>query len=66
VDAMAPFASAGIVNMPELAAYILQFGFNIKNPEKFVSAQPPAPAGPAGPAGPAEMPPMVPPPAGMA
>lgn len=48
VDAMAPFASAGIVNMPELAAYILQFGFNIKNPEKFVSAQPPPQMGPAG------------------
>lgn len=42
VDAMAPFAGAGIVNMQELAAYVLQFGFNVKNPEKFLSA-PPAP-----------------------
>lgn len=37
VDAMAPFASAGIVNMQELAGYVLQQGFNIKNPEKFLS-----------------------------
>lgn len=43
VDAMAPFAGAGIVNMPELAAYVLQFGFNVKNPEKFVQAAPPPP-----------------------
>lgn len=41
VDAMAPFAGAGIVNMQELAAYVLQFGFNVKNPEKFLSAPPP-------------------------
>jgi hypothetical protein len=37
VDAMAPFASAGIINMQELAGYVLQQGFNIKNPEKFLS-----------------------------
>lgn len=37
VDAMAPFAGAGIVNMQELAGYVLQQGFNIKNPEKFLS-----------------------------
>lgn len=37
VDAMAPFAGAGIINMQELAGYVLQQGFNIKNPEKFLS-----------------------------
>jgi hypothetical protein len=41
VDAMAPFASAGIINMQELAAYVLQQGFNVKNPEKFMMSQPP-------------------------
>ena len=44
VDAIAPFAGSGIINMPELASYVLQFGFNVKNPEKFVQA-PPAPEG---------------------
>ncbi|CAB4151381.1 Portal protein [uncultured Caudovirales phage] len=45
VDAIAPFAGSGIINMPELASYVLQFGFNVKNPEKFVQAPPPpAPA----------------------
>ena len=43
VDAMAPFASAGIVNMQELASYVLQFGFNVKNPEKFLSTPAPPP-----------------------
>lgn len=65
VDAMAPFASAGIVNMPELAAYVLQFGFGVKNPEKFVSSQPampPAQGGmpPQGALPPEAMPPMPP------
>jgi hypothetical protein len=56
MDAMAPFAQSGIINMQELAAYVLQNGFNVKNPEKFLSqpAPPMAPAGP--PAGPAGMP----------
>lgn len=71
VDAMAPFAGAGVVNMQELAAYVLQFGFGVKNPEKFVSAPPPPPMSPqaTGPAGPpalpmgpaAEAPPPMPP-----
>ena len=58
VDAMAPFASAGIVNMQELAAYVLQFGFGVKNPEKFVSAPPPPiqTGGPEQMAGPAALP----------
>lgn len=44
VDAMAPFAGGGFVNMQELAAYVLQNGFGVKNPEKFLSApQPPMP-----------------------
>jgi hypothetical protein len=62
VDAMAPFAGAGIINMKEMAAYVLQYGFGVKNPEKFLSTpEPPAAAGPApmG-AGPAGMPPMPP------
>lgn len=49
VDAMAPFAGSGIVNMQELAGYVLQQGFNIKNPEKFLSVpqqQMPQQAGP--------------------
>jgi hypothetical protein len=29
--------------MQELASYVLQFGFNIKNPEKFVQAAPAPP-----------------------
>jgi len=41
VDAMAPFAGAGIVNMQQLAAHVLQFGFGIKNPDEFLQAPPP-------------------------
>ena len=40
VDAMAPFVSAGIVDVAKLGAYVLQYGFGIKNPEMFM-AQPP-------------------------
>jgi len=51
VDAMAPFAGSGIINMPKLAAYVLQNGFGIKNPDEFLQ-QAPQPAQPAvGPAG---------------
>jgi len=61
VDAMAPFAGAGIIDMPKLAAYVLQQGFGVKNPDEFI-AQPQAPMGaPAGqppvPANPERMPP---------
>jgi len=46
VDAMAPFAGAGIVNMQKLAAHVLQFGFGVKNPDEFIQqAPPPVPAG---------------------
>jgi hypothetical protein len=41
VDAMAPFASAGIVNMQKLASHVLQFGFGIKTPEEFLQEPPP-------------------------
>jgi hypothetical protein len=46
VDAMAPFAGAGVVDMTKLAAYVLQQGFGVKNPDEFM-AQPQmqAPAG---------------------
>lgn len=61
VDAMAPFAGAGIIDMAKLAAYVLQQGFGVKNPDEFI-AQPQAPMGaPAGqppvPASPEQMPP---------
>lgn len=36
VDAMAPFAGMGIINMPALAAHVLQFGFGVKSPEQFI------------------------------
>lgn len=40
VAAMMPFASAGIVDMQKLGAYVLQNGFNVKNPEAFFIQQP--------------------------
>lgn len=43
VDAMAPFATAGIVDMAKLASHVLQFGFGIKNAESFLQAPPPPP-----------------------
>lgn len=43
VDAMAPFASAGIVDMAKLATHVLQFGFGIKNAESFLQQAPPPP-----------------------
>lgn len=41
VDAMAPFAGAGIVNMQKLASHVLQFGFGVKSPDEFLQAPPP-------------------------
>lgn len=69
VDAMAPFASAGIIDMPKLATYVLQYGFGIKSAASFVTAAPPpmppemaeAPQG----ALPQGMPPQGPPPEAM-
>jgi hypothetical protein len=44
VDAMAPFAQAGVLDVAELAKYILQTGFGVKNPEQFINAEgPPGP-----------------------
>lgn len=43
VDAMAPFAGAGVVDMQKLAAYVLQTGFGVKNPEQFIVSPPAAP-----------------------
>lgn len=66
VDAMAPFVSAGVVDMAALARHVLQFGFGVKTPEAFLAAPPPqtgAPQGPA-PAGP-EVPPQAPEGAGL-
>ena len=64
VDAMAPFAGAGIIDMPRLANYVLQYGFGIKNAASFVM-QPELPAQPIGPQGtpppPEEMPQQLPP-----
>jgi hypothetical protein len=66
VDAMAPFAGAGIIDMAKLAAYVLQMGFGVKNPDEFLAKAAPAgpemggmpPAGgPPVPAGPEQMPP---------
>lgn len=47
VDAMSPFAAAGVVDMAKLAAYVLQFGFGVKSPEQFMQSAPP-PQPPAG------------------
>lgn len=43
VDAMAPFAGAGIVNMPKLANYVLQYGFGIRDAASFIQEPPPPP-----------------------
>ena len=66
VDAMTPFASAGVINVERLAAHVLQFGFGIKNPGEFIQAVPSAQVAPE--AVPSQMPvPMPePPPAGPA
>jgi hypothetical protein len=50
VDAMAPFAGAGIIDMPKLANYVLQYGFGIKNAASFV-VSPQMPAQPITPQG---------------
>ena len=41
VDAMAPFVSAGVVDVNKLGAYVLQYGFGVKNPEMFMVEPPP-------------------------
>lgn len=41
VDAMSPFAGAGVVDMRKFAAYVLQYGFGVKNPDQFMMAEQP-------------------------
>jgi len=41
VDAMAPFAGTGIIDMGKLATYVLQYGFGIKQAQGFIAQQPP-------------------------
>lgn len=48
VDAMAPFAGAGILDMPKLATYVLQYGFGIRAAGSFVTPQPMMPVPPQG------------------
>lgn len=57
VDAMAPFVGAGIIDMPKLANYVLQYGFGIKNAASFV-VQASMPAQPVTPQGLPQMPPQ--------
>lgn len=46
LQTLTPFVESGLVNAPELLKYVLQFGFGVKNPERFISAgPPPLPAG---------------------
>jgi hypothetical protein len=62
VDAMAPFAAAGVVDNVELAKYVLQMGFGVKNPDQFINAEGPPEPPQGGPAPPGELPPGPPPP----
>lgn len=63
VDAMAPFAQAGILDMAKLATYVLEKGFGIKSAAGFIMAPPPAPEMPVAPEQPMapEMPMGMPP-----
>ena len=58
VDAMAPFAQAGVVNLESLAKLVLEQGFGVKDAENYLNKPEPAPA-PASPTGPTA-PPMPP------
>jgi hypothetical protein len=49
IEAMSPFAAAGVVDMAKLAAYVLQTGFGVKNAEAFLSAPAPTPEMPSAP-----------------
>lgn len=44
LNTMAPFMDAGIINPVEMARYALQFGFGIKNPERFLAQGVPTPS----------------------
>ena len=63
VDAMAPFAGAGILDMGKMAAYVLQYGFGIKQAQGFIMQQPPM--GPEGMPPEGGMPPQMMDPQGM-
>lgn len=53
VDVMAPFAQAGVVNMPAMWMELLSKGFGKKDAQRFVNMPPPPPelGGPGGPPG---------------
>ena len=77
VDAMAPFAQAGVIDPSRVAQHVLQFGFGVKDPSQFMlqqqgmapggqpmPGQPPGapqPGAPPGPGGPQPMPAGLPP-----
>lgn len=46
LNVLAPFAQAGILDMPKLATFILQTGFDVKNAEAFILAPKPEPMAP--------------------
>lgn len=43
VSAVAPFAQAGLINLPRLAEYVLSIGFGIKNASDFIQQPQPQP-----------------------
>lgn len=54
-----------VINWPELTTYLLQEGFGVKNPQRFINQPPPpgeAPPGPPGPPGAGQAPPQEAPP----
>lgn len=70
VDAMAPFVGQGIVDPGKLARHVLQFGFDIKDPDSFMGQPMPMPGQEAPtegqPGGPPQGPPGMPGPEQMA
>lgn len=44
LNTLAPFMDSGIINPVEMARYALQFGFGIKNPERFLAQGVPTPS----------------------
>jgi len=48
MDTMAPFLQMGVIDAAKLAAYLLQFGFGVKNPDEFMMQAPQGAAGPDG------------------
>ena len=68
MNAVAPLVGAGVIDPQALAIHILEDGFGITNPERFISQQPPLPPSATGSAAAgapeAPPPPTVPPPVG--